>query len=57
VFEAGHTTSETGTGFGLRIVERIATAHGWTIAVTEGADGGARFEVTGVEMRVDGKTV
>ncbi|WP_197424822.1 PAS domain S-box protein [Natronomonas sp. CBA1123] len=57
VFEAGHTTSETGTGFGLRIVERIATAHGWTIVVTEGADGGARFEVTGVEMRVDGKTV
>ncbi|WP_178915640.1 PAS domain S-box protein [Natronomonas gomsonensis] len=57
VFEAGHTTSETGTGFGLRIVERIATAHGWDIEVTEGADGGARFEVTGVEMRVDGKTV
>ena len=49
VFEAGHTTSETGTGFGLRIVERIATAHGWDITATESADGGARFEVSGVE--------
>jgi PAS domain S-box-containing protein len=57
VFEAGHTTSETGTGFGLRIVERIATAHGWDITATEGTDGGARLEVTGVEMCEDGKTV
>jgi len=48
VFESGYTTSETGTGFGLSIVERIAEAHGWEVAVTEGERGGARFEFTGV---------
>ncbi|ELZ52591.1 MULTISPECIES: hybrid sensor histidine kinase/response regulator [Halorubrum] len=49
VFESGYTTSETGTGFGLAIVERIAEAHGWEVAVTEGDDGGARFEFVGVD--------
>ena len=49
VFEAGYSTSREGTGFGLRIVEQVAAAHGWTVRVTEGRDGGARFEVTGVE--------
>ncbi|SDN08669.1 PAS domain S-box-containing protein [Haloarchaeobius iranensis] len=44
VFEHGVTTNEGGTGFGLAIVEDIAGAHGWTVAVTEGDDGGARFE-------------
>ncbi|QIB74682.1 response regulator [Halogeometricum borinquense] len=45
VFEQGHTTSEDGSGFGLSIVEGIVEAHGWTIGVTEGSDGGARFEI------------
>ncbi|MFB6135087.1 MAG: PAS domain S-box protein [Halanaeroarchaeum sp.] len=49
VFAAGYSTGVSGTGFGLRIVEQIAEAHGWDIAVTEGSDGGARFEITGVE--------
>ena len=49
VFEAGYTTGEDGTGFGLSIVERVAEAHDWDVGVTESADGGARFEVTGVE--------
>ena len=44
VFETGYTTDDDGTGFGLAIVRRIAEAHGWTVTVTEGADGGARFE-------------
>ncbi|WP_123624521.1 PAS domain S-box protein [Halorubrum sp. CSM-61] len=48
-FESGHTTSESGTGFGLAIVERIAEAHGWEVTLTEGEDGGARFEFAGVE--------
>ncbi|MFQ3319306.1 MAG: PAS domain S-box-containing protein [Natronomonas sp.] len=51
VFEAGHTTSDSGTGFGLRIVERIANAHGWSIEATDGDDDGARFEITGVDVR------
>ncbi|WP_380675758.1 PAS domain-containing sensor histidine kinase [Salinigranum sp. GCM10025319] len=49
VFESGYSTQESGTGFGLAIVESIADAHGWTVRVTEGDDGGARFEFTGVE--------
>ena len=49
VFDAGYSTSREGTGFGLRIVEQVATAHGWGVRVVEGRDGGARFEVTGVE--------
>ena len=48
VFQAGYSTNEDGTGFGLRIVEQIAHAHGWTVTVTESEQGGARFEFTGV---------
>ena len=50
VFETGFTTSDGGTGFGLAIVEEIATAHGWTVGVTESAAGGARFEIHSVEI-------
>ena len=50
VFEAGYSTDSEGTGFGLSIVEEVAEAHGWTVAVTGGADGGARFELTGVSF-------
>jgi len=50
VFDSGYTSAEDGTGLGLNIVERIVEAHGWEIAVTEGHDGGARFEITGVEF-------
>ncbi|MFC7324393.1 PAS domain-containing sensor histidine kinase [Halorubrum rutilum] len=49
VFETGYTTTDEGTGFGLSIVEEIAGAHGWEVALVEGDRGGARFEVTGVE--------
>ena len=52
VFQAGYSTDPDGTGFGLRIVEQIAEAHGWAVTVTESEQGGARFEFTGVE-RVD----
>jgi PAS domain S-box-containing protein len=49
IFDAGLPTSEAGTGFGLRIVQQITDAHGWEITVTESEQGGARFEITGVE--------
>lgn len=49
VFDPGYTTKDGGTGFGLNIVEKIVDAHGWDIAVTDGTDGGARFEITGAE--------
>ncbi|MEZ3117551.1 PAS domain-containing sensor histidine kinase [Halobaculum sp. MBLA0147] len=50
VFEPGHTSTREGTGFGLTIVRRIAEAHGWTVSIVDGADGGARFEFSGVEF-------
>ena len=53
VFEAGYSTSETGTGFGLSIVKQVADAHGWNVRVTNGSNGGARFEITGVEFITD----
>ncbi|MFW5963449.1 MAG: sensor histidine kinase [Natronomonas sp.] len=51
VFEAGVSTGEGGTGLGLAIVRDVVDAHGWDVEVTEGSDGGARFEITGVELR------
>ena len=49
IFESGYSTATHGTGFGLAIVSEIVAAHGWSISVTESRDGGARFEVRGVE--------
>ena len=50
VFEAGYSTAADGTGFGLSIVRQVADAHGWTVRAAESAAGGARFEVTGVDV-------
>lgn len=50
VFEMGYSGDPEGTGFGLAICQQIAEAHGWFIEVTEGSDGGARFEVSDVEV-------
>jgi hypothetical protein len=49
IFDSGYSTREGGTGFGLDIVSEIVDAHGWTIAATDSRDGGARFEITGVD--------
>jgi PAS domain S-box-containing protein len=49
VFESGHSTDGSSTGFGLAIVQDIAEAHGWRVTLTESDAGGARFEFTGVE--------
>ena len=46
IFESGYTTTEAGSGLGLHIVDEIAEAHGWSIAVEESDAGGARFEVS-----------
>ena len=50
VFETGYSTADGGTGFGLSIVEAVATAHGWEVEVTDAPGGGARFEFTGVDV-------
>jgi PAS domain S-box-containing protein len=48
VFDRGYSTTD-GTGLGLHIVGQIADAHGWDVSVTSGSEGGARFEVAGVD--------
>ncbi|ELZ12231.1 multi-sensor signal transduction histidine kinase [Halovivax asiaticus JCM 14624] len=45
VLESGYSTNADGTGLGLDIVTQIVEAHGWSLAVTESADGGARIEI------------
>ncbi|MFC7057160.1 sensor histidine kinase [Halovenus salina] len=49
IFEAGYSTAEEGTGFGLRIAKQIVDAHGWDIRVTDSDDDGAQFEITGID--------
>jgi PAS domain S-box-containing protein len=53
VFDIGHSTEDGGTGFGLSIVTRIVEAHDWEIRITDAANGGARFEITGVEFSAE----
>lgn len=51
LFEPGHTTDDSGTGYGLWIVQTIVDAHGWRVGVTEAETGGAKFEITGARVR------
>jgi len=44
VFEYGYSTDSDGSGLGLSIVQNVADIHGWDVSITEGSDGGARFE-------------
>ncbi|MBB6646700.1 hybrid sensor histidine kinase/response regulator [Halobellus ruber] len=54
VFDAGYSTRPDGPGLGLTIVRTVADVHGWDVSVTDGREGGARFEVDGVEFVADG---
>jgi PAS domain S-box-containing protein len=56
VFTPGYTTKSDSTGFGMTSVRQIVVTHGWQITVEDSADGGVRFEITGVET-VDGGEV
>ena len=49
VFDDGYTTAESGTGLGMTIIRQVVSAHGWTIEAVESAEGGARFEIRGME--------
>lgn len=53
VFERGYSTAADGLGIGLSIVRDVADAHGWEISLADSPDGGARFEVTGIELAGD----
>jgi signal transduction histidine kinase len=50
VFSRGYSTATDGTGLGLAIVETICDAHDWTVTVTTSEHGGARFEITNVDI-------
>ena len=49
VFDIGYSTDPDGTGFGLGIVDQIVDAHDWSISITDGDLGGARFEIRNVD--------
>ncbi|MBV0925175.1 HAMP domain-containing histidine kinase [Halomicroarcula limicola] len=52
VFEVGYTTASEhgGTGLGLAFVHELADIYDWECTVTESETGGARFEVTDVDV-------
>lgn len=41
VCESGYSTAEDGTGLGLAVVNRVASARGWKMAVPDSGAGGA----------------
>jgi len=51
IFELGYSGDGRGMGFGMAIVQEIVNAHDWTIGVAESEEGGARFEITGVDVQ------
>jgi len=52
VTEADFSTRGTG-GLGLPIVQSIVTAHGGNLWITESSEGGARFEITDMDVASD----
>lgn len=45
ILDAGFTTVEGNTGFGLYVAKRLAEDHEWTLSLSEGENGGACFDV------------
>jgi len=54
IFTDGYSTTTNGTGLGLTIVNQVVSSHGWDIQATESENGGARFEITGIEFSNNG---
>lgn len=50
VFDHGFTTRDEGHGYGLSVVRTIVNAHGWDIVATDAQTGGARFEITDIDL-------
>jgi PAS domain S-box-containing protein len=49
LLDFGVSTAAGGSGLGLSIVNEVVENHGWNLTLTDGDDGGARFEIRGVE--------
>ncbi|WP_254273247.1 sensor histidine kinase [Haloarcula marina] len=52
VFDAGYTTVDGNTGFGLYIARTVAEDHGWSLSLTDTAERSVRFDIENVEMWV-----
>jgi two-component system aerobic respiration control sensor histidine kinase ArcB len=50
VFDAGYTTVEGNTGFGLFVARSIAHEHNWSVSVSTSEAGGLRFDVVGPDI-------
>lgn len=50
VRKPGFSTRSDNAGKGLTIVDRLASAHGWTMTITESSSGGARVEFRDVSL-------
>ncbi|GAB7010487.1 response regulator [Halorubrum trueperi] len=50
IFESGFSTDSSSPGYGLSIVDGIVGVHNWTITAEASDEGGARFEIRGVEL-------
>lgn len=48
LLEDGTSTNMGETGFGLSIVHEIVENHNWSLNITDGKEGGARFEIRNV---------
>ncbi len=44
IFDRGFSTTDSGIGYGLKIVEQIAASHDWSISVKSSEADGARFD-------------
>lgn len=53
VFEPGYTTKSGGTGVGLPSIQQIVLAHNWNVQITDGTNGGARFEISDVTFATE----
>ena len=50
IFDTGYSTAPDGHGYGLSLVCEIVEVHSWQIRATDSSAGGARFEITDVDI-------
>lgn len=53
VLEPGSTTSRSGHGLGLYMIEEVVEAHGWSLSLSESDEGGAAFDIEDIEVSAE----